>query len=215
MIKHILGTFTLVLLLNACTSTSVQTLPIYGEREPVTKTVNGQEVTDTVYHTIPVFSFVNQYGDSITDKSLDGKIYVADFFFTSCPSICPIMHRNMLKVYNTYKDNDDFKIVSYSIDPKYDTVAVLKKYAAGLNITGNTWWLLTGDKEATYTLSKSYLVTTPKEDGKEKFIHDGYFLLIDKQKRIRGTYDGTDEKQVAQLVEDIKTLRADPEQAVK
>ncbi|RYZ95640.1 MAG: SCO family protein [Sphingobacteriaceae bacterium] len=212
MIKNILGAFMLVLLLNACTSNDTKTLPIYGEREPVTKTVNGEQVTDTVYHTIPAFGFVNQYGDSVTNKTLDDKIYVADFFFTSCPSICPIMHRNMLNVYNAYKNVADFKIVSYSIDPKYDTVARLKKYADGLNITGNTWWLLRGDKEATYTLSKSYLVTTPREDEKEKFIHDGYFLLIDKQKRIRGTYDGTDETQVTQLIEDIKTLRAEPEQ---
>lgn len=203
------------LLLSACKSNSntAKKLPIYGERQPVIKTVNGQQVTDTVYHTVPPFKFVNQYGDSITDKSLDGKIYVADFFFVSCPSICPIMHRNMLPVYNEFKDADDFSIISHTIDPTHDTVPVLKKYADALGISGNKWWLLQAERDYTYNLSKSYLVTTPKEDEKEKFIHDGYFILVDKQKRIRGTYDGTDEKQVKQLVADIKVLRADPEQA--
>jgi len=184
-------------------------LPIYGNRQPVTKTVNGQTVTDTVYQTIPVFKFINQYGDSISNKSLDGKIYVADFFFTTCPSICPIMHRNMLDVYNTFKNIPDFKIISHTIDPKHDSVPVLKQYADKLGVTGNTWWFLQGKKEDTYKLSESYLVRKPQEDAKQVFIHDGSFLLIDKQKRVRGAYDGTDPKQVSQLIADIKILQAE------
>ncbi|RVU00591.1 SCO family protein [Mucilaginibacter limnophilus] len=214
--KKLTGLLLPVLMIAACTSNHTgKTLPIYGEREPVTKALNSQQVTDTVYHTIPAFKFINQFGDSITDKSLNGKIYVADFFFTSCPSICPIMHRNMLNVYNAFKDEKDINIISFSIDPKHDSVAVLKKYADGLGISGNSWWLLQGDKMATYDLSKSFLVTTPKEDEKEKFIHDGYFILIDKQKRIRGSYDGTNEEQVKQLIEDIKTLKAEPAETAK
>ncbi|GAA4333683.1 SCO family protein [Mucilaginibacter gynuensis] len=214
--KKLIGAATTALLLfNACTfnTADTQKLPIYGEREPVTKTVNGKEVTDTIYHTIPAFKFINQYGDSITNKSLDGKIYVADFFFTSCPSICPVMHRNMLAVYNEFKNLNDFKIISYSIDPKYDSVKVLKKYADKLNVQGNTWWLLQGKKDETYKLSESYLVTRPEEDAKEQFIHDGFFILVDKQKRIRGSYSGVDEKEVQKLIADIKTLRTEPEQA--
>src|ERR1700744_5425676 len=88
-----------------------KTLPIYGNRQPVTKTVNGQTVTDTVYQTIPAFKFINQYGDSISNKNLDGDIYVADFFFTTCPSICPVMSRNMLDVYNAFKSDAHFKII--------------------------------------------------------------------------------------------------------
>ncbi|RCH55239.1 SCO family protein [Mucilaginibacter hurinus] len=212
--RQLLGILILCLLF-ACTSNKIKTLPIYGDREPITKITDGKEVTDTLYHTIPAFAFVNQYGDSITNDSLNGKIYVADFFFTTCPSICPSMHRNMLKVYKEFEGATDFRILSHSIDPKYDSVQVLKKYADALDVKGNTWWLLQGDKEATYTLSKSYLVTTPREDEKEKFIHDGYFILIDKQKRIRGAYDGTVEEQVIKLIEDIKILRNDPEQATK
>src|ERR1700677_59210 len=148
----------IILLWNACKfNDNKKTLPILGNREPVTKTVNGQSVTDTIYQTIPPISYINQYGDSITDKNLTGNIYVADFFFTTCPTICPIMQRNMLNVYNAFKDSANFKIVSYTIDPRHDSVPVLKKYADKLGVSGNTWWLLQGHKDETYQISKSYL----------------------------------------------------------
>lgn len=202
-----------LILYSACNlSGNKKTLPIYGERDVVAKNMNGQTVIDTVYHTIPPFKFINQYGDSVTNETLNGNIYVADFFFTSCPSICPVMHRNMLDVYNEFKDAGDVKIVSYSIDPKHDSVNVLKDYATKLGITGKTWFFLQGSKEDTYKLSESYLVTKPQEDAKEMFIHDGYFILVDKQQRIRGTYNGTDPKEVKNLIADIKTLRAETDQ---
>lgn len=191
-----------------------KTLPIYGNRTPITKTVDGKSVTDTLYQTISKFETVNQYGDSVTNKSLDGEIYVADFFFTTCPSICPIMHRNMLNVYNAFKDKGDIKIISYTIDPKHDSVPVLKKYADKLGISGNTWWFLQGKKDEIYKLSESYLVRKPEEDAKQQFIHDGSFLLVDKQKRVRGAYDGTDPKQVDQLITDIKELQTEPDQMI-
>ena len=197
-------------------SSSQKVLPIYGFRVPVSKKVNGKTVVDTIYQTIPKFAFINQYGDSVTNKSLDGDIYVADFFFTTCPSICPVMHRNMLEVYNTFKNAGDFKIISHTIDPKHDSVPVLKKYADKLGITGNTWWFLQGKKEATYQLGeRNYLVAIKQTDGTQGgYVHQGWFVLIDKQKRIRGSYDGTDPKQVAQLIEDIKTLRTEPGQII-
>lgn len=187
------------------------TLPIMGNRDAVTKVVNGKSVVDTVYQTIPDFKFVNQYGDTITQKSLKGDIYVADFFFTTCPSICPIMHRNMLTVYNEFKNVPDFKIISHTIDPKHDSVAVMKKYADKLGISGNQWWLLQGDKEETYDLGqKNYLVAVKQDDGTPGgYVHQGWFVLVDKEKRIRGYYDGTDEKQVAKMIADIKILRAE------
>lgn len=211
--KKLIGAIVIIFIYSACKFNAGQNaLPIYGNRTPVTKTVDGKTVTDTVYQTIPGFKTVNQYGDSITNKSLDGNIYVADFFFTTCPSICPVMHRNMLNVYDAFKAEKDVKIISYSIDPKHDSVAVLKKYADKLGVTGNTWWLLQGKKEDIYKLSESYLVTKPQEDAKQLFIHDGYFILVDKQKRIRGTYDGTLPEQVTKLIVDIKTLKAEPDQ---
>src|SRR6201992_236051 len=150
----------LVVLWSACklNTGDKKTLPIYGNRVPVTKTVDGKAVTDTIYNTIGKFKTVNQYGDSINNKSLDGNIYVADFFFTTCPSICPIMSRNMVNVYNAFKSTGDFKIISYTIDPKHDSVPVLKKYADKLGVSGNTWWFLQGKKDEIYKLSESYLV---------------------------------------------------------
>lgn len=199
----------------ACGGNKQSRLPIYGQREPVSKTMDGKQVTDTVYHTIPDFKMVSQLGDSVSNKELNGKIYVADFFFTTCPSICPIMHRNMLNVYKEFKDLSNFKIVSYSIDPRHDSVAVLKKYADKLGIAGNSWWLLQGKKEETYKLAESYL-TAVGEDNRAPggYIHQGYFVLIDKQKRIRGTYDGTKPDQVEKLIADVKTLQAEPEQSI-
>jgi len=206
--KRLIVAAVVIVLWNACKfNDGKKTLPILGNRQAVTKNVNGNQVTDTVYETIPAFSYINQYGDSVTNKKLDGDIYVADFFFTTCPSICPIMQRNMLNVYNAFKDVDGVKIISYTIDPKYDSVPVLKKYADKLGISGNTWWLLQGHKDETYQLAKSYLVSVQEKNPAGEYIHDGYFILIDKQKRIRGTYDGTNADQVKLLIDDIKTLK--------
>ena len=203
----------LVILCWSCNSKNKsEILPIYGLRQPTTTMIDGKSVTDTIYQTIPPFKFINQYGDSISDKNLDDKIYVADFFFTSCPSICPVMQRNMLTVYNEFKNTNSIKIVSYTIDPKYDSVAVLKKYADKLGVEGNTWWFLQGAKDFTYQLAeKNYLVAV-KQDNTVKggYTHQGYFVLVDKQKRVRGAYDGTNPQQVAQLIDDIKTLQAEP-----
>lgn len=200
---------------SACKSGAGKALPIYGERHAETKTVDGKEVTDTVYQTIPQYKFINQYGDSISNKNLSGKIYVADFFFTSCPSICPVMHRNMLSVYNEFKNQNDFKILSHSIDPKYDSVAVMKKYADKLGISGSTWWFLQGKKDETYALAGKYLVSVA-EDSKAPggYVHQGYFVLVDKQGRIRGAYDGTLPDKVQQMIADIKSLRTEPDQSV-
>jgi len=195
-----------VVLLSACHNADKSALPIYGKRELVTKTVNGKSEEDTVYATIPAFSFVNQYGKTITDKDLDGKIYVADFFFTSCPSICPIMQRNMLTVYNEFKADPNVKILSHTIDPKHDTVAVLKQYADKLGVSGDSWWLLYGKKEDIYDIAEKHYLVAVDEQGNGGFIHQGWFVLVDKQKRIRGSYDGTDIKQVNQLVADMHVL---------
>ena len=120
------------------------------------------------------------------------------------------MHRNMLNVYNEFKNTDDFKIISHTIDPKYDTVPVLKRYADKLDISGNTWWFLHGQKNDTYEIAKSYLVSVQEKNRRGQYIHDGYFILVDKQKRIRGTYGGTDPNEVSRMIADIKILKAEP-----
>ena len=190
-----------------CQSKS-ERLPIYGNREAVTKIVDGKSVTDTVYQTIPSFQFVNQDSVLIDDHLFDGKIYVADFFFTSCPSICPVMHRNMLKVYHKFQGNKNVMLLSHSIDFKYDVPHVLKKYATKLGVNDKQWQFVHGSKEVTYTLAqKNYLVSVsvdPKAPG--GYVHQGYLILIDKQKRVRGAYDGTVAEQVDQLMKDMDTL---------
>ncbi|EHQ31080.1 SCO family protein [Mucilaginibacter paludis] len=196
-----------VLLIAACHSAPKE-LPILGPREAVQKTVNGKTVTDTVYQTIPAFKFLNQDSAMIDNHTFDGKIYVADFFFTSCPTICPVMHRNLLKVYEKYKGHQEVMLLSHSIDFKYDIPHVLKKYADKLGITGTQWEFVHGSKEAVYTLAqKNYLVSVAQDAGQPGgYVHQGYLVLIDKEKRVRGAYDGTDEKQVEQMMKDMDTL---------
>ncbi|RKR84158.1 protein SCO1/2 [Mucilaginibacter gracilis] len=197
------------LVLVACRPSQKQ-LPILGSRHLIQKTVGGKVITDTVYQTIPAFRFLNQDSTMIDNHTFDGKIYVADFFFTSCPTICPVMHRNLLKVYDKYKGNREVMLLSHSIDFKYDVPHVLKSYAVKLGITGTQWEFVHGSKEAIYTLAeKSYLVSVAEAAGQNGgYVHQGYLVLVDKEKRIRGAYDGTDEKQVVRLMEDMDLLLA-------
>ncbi len=177
-------------------------LPILGERYV-------DDNQDTVYHKIADFAFVNQLGDTITNADMAGKIYVADFFFTSCPTICPIMKKEMLRVYEAYKGQPNFKILSHSIDPTHDTQAVLKDYAEKLGIEdASTWNFLTGDQEKIFEIGQTSYLTTAMSDQAEPggFLHSGAFLLIDQDGRIRGVYDGTKSDQVDRLIADIPKL---------
>lgn len=163
---------------------------------------------DTVYRTIPDFRFLNQDSVVVTNKDFDGSIYVADFFFTSCPTICPVMHRNLLKVYNKYLNNPEVKIASHTIDFKYDTPSRMKTYADKLGVKGTQWEFLWGSRDSVYNLAeKNYLVSVG-QDSKAPggFIHQGYLVLVDKDKRIRGAYDGTVDEQVEQLLKDMDVL---------
>ncbi|WP_316826898.1 SCO family protein [Pedobacter miscanthi] len=187
-------------------------LPFYGERHAETvKDAAGVEKIDTVYQTIPDWSFLNQDSVVTTNKTTDGKVYVADFFFTSCTTICPTMHRNLMTVYNDFKTNPDVMFVSHTIDFKYDRPHVLKKYAQKLGVDGPKWQFLYGTKDSVYTLAeKNYLVAVGEDStAKDGYIHQGYLVLIDKDRRIRGAYDGTKEDQVEQLKKDIPVLLAE------
>jgi len=194
-------------LMTSCDSGSKK-LPILGERDWVTKKVDGKEVVDTIYNTIPPFSFTNQYGDTVTEKIVEGKIYVTDFFFTSCPTICPVMKRQMLKVYKEFKDNPDVMILSHTIDPEHDTPKVLNTFAKDLGIEGKQWQFLTGPKEKIYEIGqKSYLSAAQEDKTAEGgFLHSGAFILIDKDKHIRGMYDGTTEEGTQKLMQGINSL---------
>lgn len=203
----------LVLLLSgivACNNvTDKRKLNIYGNPQIVEKTVDGKIVYDTVDHTVGYFRLFNQDSTVITPKDLEGKVYVADFFFTSCISICPEMSKQMLRVHDQFKDRDSLQLVSFSIDPNYDTVAVLKNYSERLGVTSDKWHFLTGDEDEIYSLAfNSYLTERPADDPEDEnnILHSGAFILIDTKKRIRGVYDGTVPDQVDILMKDINNL---------
>ncbi len=183
-------------------------LPILGERDWVTKTVDGKEIVDTIYNVIPPFTFVNQDSDTVTEKIVEGKIYVSDFFFTSCPTICPVMKRQMLKVFKEIKANPDVMIISHTIDPEHDTPQVLHKYAEDLGVEGKQWQFVTGPKEKIYEIGQKNYMSTAKEDKSAEggYIHSGAFILVDKEKHVRGMYDGTTDEGTQKLLKDITTL---------
>lgn len=184
-------------------------LPILGERDTAKRMVDGKEVVDTIYHTIPDFKFVNQNSDTITAQNFKNKIYIADFFFTTCPTICPIMKKQMRKVYDKIKGQNDVAILSHTIDPEHDTPKVLKEYARDLGVTGTQWMFVTGDREQIYEIGeKKYLVVAGADStAPGGYIHSGAFVLIDKAKRVRGMYNGTDDEATKRLINDIARLQ--------
>lgn len=187
-------------------------LPFYGQREAkITKTADGSETVDTVYQTIPDFKLLNQDSVYITQDAFKNKIYVADFFFTSCSTICPIMHRNLKTIFDTYKDNQNVMFLSHTIDFKYDKPSVLKRYAQKLGVDSKKWQFVYGPKEQVYQLAEQNYLVAVEEDStaKDGYIHQGWLVLIDKEKRIRGAYDGTKTDQVEQLKKDIGILLAE------
>jgi len=182
----------------------IRYLAIFGEKEVVTK--DGK--TDTIYHTVGNFSFINQDGKTVTEKDFNESIYVTDFFFTTCHSICPVMSNQLERVYEKYKGNSKVKILSHTVDPDIDTVEQLKRYAIQHNAQAPQWNFVTGSKKELYAIARtSYLLNAEQGDGgPDDFIHTQNFALIDWDKRIRGFYDGTDTADINQLMKDIDLL---------
>lgn len=184
-------------------------LPILGEKDIKTNNIDGKIKTDTLYHTIPNFAFINQLSDTVNNQTFLGKkVYVTDFFFTSCPTICPKMKGQMSKLYKYFKGNDAVGFLSHTIDPRHDTVPVLNEYAKKLGVNDTQWQFVTGEKEKIYEIGLKGYMATAKEDSTAEggFIHSGAFILVDKQQRVRGIYDGTVPEEVDQLQKDIDIL---------
>lgn len=198
--KVIAALFVTGLLLSGCDQKKEAPLPIFGEREV--------EGSDTVYHTIGDFKFVDQDSAEVTNETFRNKIYIADFFFTSCRTICPIMKTQMLRVYDSLRNDPDVLILSHTIDPEYDTVGLLHDFAERLGVTSDRWHFVTGSKDDIYKIAQTSYFATAMEDKTEPdgFIHSGAFLLIDKDRRIRGKYDGTKDEDVNRLIGDIARL---------
>jgi protein SCO1/2 len=176
-------------------------LPVFGEKKV--------ENNDTIYHTVSKFSLTNQYGETVTEQTVKGKIYVANFFFATCQSICPAMSTNLKDVQAAFAKDDSLLLLSHSVNPLHDTVEVLSAYGNTYGVIKNKWHLLTGDKKQIYDLAKtSYLVNAIEDDGTpEGFLHSELLLLVDAKGRMRGMYDGTDKVQVQKLIEDIRLLK--------
>jgi protein SCO1/2 len=172
----------------------IRTLPYF---EPKTNS----KIESKTHHTIPSFNFINQFNQPVT-------VYVTDFFFTTCQSICPIMSNQLERVYKIYKTRNDFLILSHTVNPETDSVTQLKEYAQKHGVADAHWLFLTGDKKQLYELArKGYLLNAEEGDGGEDdFIHTQNFALIDKEKCIRGFYDGTDSTEVTRLINDINLL---------
>ncbi|TXN37394.1 SCO family protein [Flagellimonas hymeniacidonis] len=174
-----------------------------------------QELVDSTlhykkkYHTIGDFALTNQNGKKITQDDYMGKIYVADFFFTTCPTICPIMTKNMAQIQDVIMDEKDVLLLSHSVTPDIDSVPQLKKYALEKGVVDAKWNLVTGDKKQIYQLArKSYLaVKTDGDGGPYDMIHTENFILVDKERRIRGFYDGTNSEEIQKLLEDLQILK--------
>jgi protein SCO1/2 len=206
--KKLLFIALITIILQSCSNQSDSKLPILGNREPVERIVEGKTVIDTIYQTIQPFSYFNQDSILVTDEDFDGKIYVADFFFTSCNTICPIMHRNMLDVYKKFKDNPKVKLLSHTIDIKYDLPSRLKNYATKLGVEGNQWEFVHGSRDSIFNIAaKNYLVSAFEDNtDPQGFVHQGWFILIDTKKQLRGAYDGTKADQVKLLMDDMDKL---------
>ena len=185
-----------------------KSLPIYNP-----SMVNPELVDSTVqyiskYHSIADFSFTNQNGKIITQKDYDGKIYVADFFFTTCGSICPKMTTNLVEVQKVFINNPKVMLLSHTVFPETDSVPILKEYAIKNGVIDSKWNLVTGDKKQIYTMArKSYLaVKLGKPEELYDMVHTENFVLVDSKRRVRGFYDGTKKEDIERLIEDINFL---------
>ncbi|MBS1637876.1 MAG: SCO family protein [Bacteroidetes bacterium] len=179
----------------------MRTLPYFGAK-------NSINPGDTVFHQVSPFFFKDQYNEPVTEQTVKGKIYVCDFFFTTCHSICPIMSGELERVYKAFASNPSVMILSHTVDPEEDSVSVLKQYAGLHGVHDKRWLFVTGEKKHLYEMArKSYLLNAEEGDGGEDdFIHTQNFALVDKERHLRGFYDGTDSAEVSRLITDINIL---------
>lgn len=208
--------FCAILTLLACGGENIQTdsrvahLPYYNEATFTPNWLNPGDVELDTFHQISPFKLLNQEGDTITEKSFEDKIYVVDFFFTICPGICPKMTANMMALQEEFLEDDQILLLSHSVTPEMDSVSVLKNYAESKGILSHKWHLATGSQKEIYSLGrKDYFVEEDLgiDKGIDEFLHTENFVLIDKNRHIRGIYNGLNKTSVKQLITDIKTLK--------
>lgn len=206
--KVIFALIVLVALTVSCEEKDTRVLPIVGERDVEYKMVDGEEVADTIYHHVPEFQYINQDSILIDSKNLKDRIWITDFFFTHCPTICPPMTSQMKRLNDNTSDlKDEIYFLSFSIDPDRDTPARLRAYRESYSVTTKNWHFFTGDEEDTHLLAKEFFNGAERnEDIDGGFGHTSYFALVDKDGLVRGIYDGTNVDQVDQLEQDLRKL---------
>ena len=186
----------------------VEVLPIYQPAEVNEKLVDSSIIHVAKYHKISDFKLTNQNGKEITQANYKDKIYVADFFFTTCQDICPVMTKNMYQIQEELKNDNQILLLSHTVIPEVDTVEQLKEYAIENNVDDSKWNLVTGDKKQIYELArKSYLAVEDSNYSQYDMIHTENFMLIDKERQIRGFYDGTNSEEINRLLKDIEILK--------
>jgi protein SCO1/2 len=200
--------YLLTLIFISCNQDSIKQLPILNPVDFNPKYVDKSIQNVNKNHIVKDFNLINQNGNKITSKDYENKIYVVDFFFTRCPSICPIMTDNMKKIQDEYIDNDDIMLLSMSVTPEIDDIEVLKDYAIEKGVNDSKWNITTGSKKHIYELArKSYFAVVDQGDGGlQDFIHTPNFILVDTKKQIRGIYDGTEDNEILRLIKDINIL---------
>ena len=195
----------------SCKESSKQVLPIYNpsnfNKELVDKSIQNKSKN----HTVLDFKLINQNGDTVTQDHYENKIYVTDFFFTRCTTICPLMTDNMTKIQNEFLNDEDIKLLSLSVTPDIDSISILKEYSIKKGVVDSKWNITTGNKKHIYNLArKSYFAAVEQGDGDlQDFIHTPNFVLIDKKKQIRGIYNGIEDDEIERLINDIKILKID------
>lgn len=193
----------LLLALAGCQPSGPTSLPYLGDHE------RDEQTDSLIYARIPPFAFVDQDSAAVTNATFADGVYVADFFFTSCPTICPKVKKQMLRLHERYADVPQFSLLSHTIDVKYDTVGRLKQYAEGLGVTDKKWRFVTGEKEDIYGIAKNYMsVVIEDAEAPGGFDHSGWLLLVDRQGHIRSFCNGTEEKEVTAFMKDIDWLLA-------
>jgi protein SCO1/2 len=193
--------FTALFFLNKSEQKPLRTLAYFGKKRSMNS-------GDTTYHTVKPFLFIDQHDEKVTEETVKGKIYVTDFFFTTCQSICPIMSNQLERVYAKFHNNKDVLILSHTVAPEEDSVNVLLDYAKLHGVKDKQWLFLTGDKKQLYEMARqSYLLNAEEGNGDEEdFIHTQNFALVDKERHLRGFYDGTDSLEVSRLITDMELL---------
>jgi protein SCO1 len=184
-------------------------LPVYGNKDVVVNFIDGKEKTDTIYHTLPSFVFTNQLGETVSSKDFEDKIMVANFFFTSCPTICPKMTSGLVYAREKLKDYPQVVFISHTVDPENDTVEVLAEYAKRTRATNN-WHFVTGEKESIYEHAVNGFLVGAQEDvlAPGGFLHSEQVVLVDKLGRIRGYYNGSELEELNRLIDEVKVLIA-------